>query len=100
MINNLGLRGKKYIIANYIKFNLRKIKTIKALNWLDKDSKKIKIGVLTRIDKKKGLNKLIKAIIILVKDMDVHLAICGEDHGEKKNLILLASLLRNFFLLP
>jgi len=88
-ILNLGLKGKKYTIPNYIKFNLTKINAIKPLNWLNKNSKKIKIGTLTRIDKKKGLKKLIKAFSIILKDTNAHLAICGEDHGVKNDLIFL-----------
>ncbi|MDC3030217.1 glycosyltransferase [Candidatus Pelagibacter sp.] len=84
-ILKLKLLGKIFIIPNYIKFDLKKLKKIKPLNY-EKNKDIIKIGVLTRLDKKKGLKNLIRAFSILKVKKKTNLIICGEDHGYKKML--------------
>ena len=86
-ILKLKLLGKIFIIPNYIKFNLKKLKKIKPLNYKKNKNKNIiQIGALTRLDKKKGLKNLIKAFSILKVKKKTNLIICGEDHGYKKIL--------------
>ena len=84
-IFKLNLNGKIFIIPNYINFNTKKIKKLKPLNILNLNGAKnvLKIGTLTRLDKKKGLLNLIIAFSKLKTTQDVHLFICGEDHGLK-----------------
>lgn len=87
-IFKLNLSGKIFIIPNFIKFDLKKIKKIKSLNSLSLNNTKkvLKIGTLTRLDKKKGLLNLIRAFSKLKTKQDVHLFICGEDHGFKHEI--------------
>ncbi|EAS84760.1 glycosyltransferase [Candidatus Pelagibacter communis] len=87
-IFKLNLNGKIFIIPNFIKFDLKKIKKLKSLNSLSLNNTKkvLKIGTLTRLDKKKGLLNLIRAFSKLKTKKDVHLFICGEDHGLKQEI--------------
>jgi glycosyltransferase involved in cell wall biosynthesis len=87
-IFKLNLNGKIFIIPNFIKFDLKKIKKLKSLNSisLNNTKKVLKIGTLTRLDKKKGLLNLIRAFSKLKTKQDVHLFICGEDHGLKQEI--------------
>ena len=87
-IFKLNLNGKIFIIPNFIKFDLKKIKKLKSLNSLSLNNTKkvLKIGTLTRLDKKKGLLNLIRAFSKLKTKQDVHLFICGEDHGLKQEI--------------
>tara|TARA_B100000886_G_C20409784_1_gene486486 strand:- start:935 stop:2065 length:1131 start_codon:yes stop_codon:yes gene_type:complete len=87
-ISKLNLNGKIFIIPNFIKFDLKKIKKLKSLNSLSLNNLKkvLKIGTLTRLDKKKGLLNLIRAFYKLKTKQDAHLFICGEDHGFKQEI--------------
>lgn len=87
-IFKLNLNGKIFIIPNFIKFDLKKIKKLKSLNSISLNNTKkiLKIGTLTRLDKKKGLLNLIRAFSKLKTKQDVHLFICGEDHGLKQEI--------------
>ena len=86
-ILRLKLFGKIFIIPNYIKFDLKKLKKIKPLNLKNSKNKNIfQIGVLTRLDKKKGLKNLINAFLMLKVKKKTHLTICGADHGYKRIL--------------
>ena len=85
-IIRLNLTGKIFTIPNFIKFDLNKIKSLKNLN-IKNDKKIIRLGTLTRFDKKKGLINLIRAFSILKVKEDVRLLISGEDHGLKKKMI-------------
>ena len=55
-ISKLNLNGKVFIIPNFIKFDLKKIKKLKYLKRLNFNNLKkvLKIGTLTRLDKKKA----------------------------------------------
>lgn len=79
--------GKIYIIPNFLNINLRKIKKLKKYSWMrQEDKKKIRIGTLSRIDKKKGFDKLILSLIKELKLGKIILSICGNDHGYLEEL--------------
>ncbi len=86
-ILKLNLKGKIFVIPNFIKFDKKNLRKLKPLNNISFNNKNlIKIGVLTRLDKKKGLLNLIKAFSSIKVFRNIHLIICGEDHGLKEKI--------------
>jgi glycosyltransferase involved in cell wall biosynthesis len=81
-IMQLKLKGKIFIIPNFLSINHSIIDNLNKLVWeKSSDRNKFKIGVLTRIDKKKGLMNLLHAFNSISKKYPMILSICGNDHG-------------------
>ena len=85
-ILKLNLNGKIFI--KFIKFDLKKITQLNSVSSLSLNNNKkvLKIGTLTRLDKKEGFIKLIRAFSKLKTKQEVHLFICGEDHGLEQEI--------------